>query len=51
MYRYKQVFLVGFLVWDRVLGWWLKSRGGGGALVWRHPFSNYLGYTSNGHLC
>ena len=23
---------------------------GRGALLWRHPGSNYLGYTSNGHL-
>ena len=28
----------------------VSGGGGGGALVWRHPFSNYLGYTSNGHL-
>ena len=26
------------------------SLGGWGALLWRHPSSNYLGYTSNGHL-
>ena len=23
---------------------------GRGARLWRHPGSNYLGYTSNGHL-
>ena len=34
----------GFLVWGRVPGWWLKSRGGGGPLVWRPPFK-ILGYT------
>ena len=28
----------------------VKVSGGGGALVWGHPFSNYLGYTSNGRL-
>ena len=42
----------GFLVWGRVPGWWLKSRGGGGGgepLVWRPPFK-FLGYTLNGHL-
>ena len=26
------------------------SLGGRGARLWRHPDSNYLGYTSNGHL-
>ena len=52
MYQYKQVFFV----WVSCVGPGARlvvkvSGGGGGALVWRHPFSNYLGYTSNGHLC
>ena len=25
--------LFGFLVWGRVPGWWLKSRGGGGGVL------------------
>ena len=41
MYRYKQ-FLFGFLVWGRVPGWWLMSRGGGGLLCGGTPFSIFV---------
>ena len=46
MYWYKQVFLGGFLVWGRVPGWWLKSRGGGGGFSCEAPlfklFRSYI---------